>query len=248
MKSVPLVAPLFLTASLAAAQDAGAGGRQAPGEMGFFRPTEIQWKEGPASLRKGAKMAVLEGDPTREGAFTMRLRLPDGFEVAPHWHTQVEHVTVISGLIQFGFGERFDRTATRAMPAGSLGYWPIGMRTLRLGGGGDRAPITRPGTMDDHLREPGGRPSKHSRPSLGQLESQGAEPGFSARYAHRDRRLSTDSVCTHRRKRCRPSKFAGPLSGHQRLPLSLARIMPAAGHLDRPRRGSRSQRTHRRIG
>jgi hypothetical protein len=180
MTSVPLVALLLLTASLAAAQDAGAGGRQAPGQMGFFPPTEIQWKEGPASLRKGAKMAVLEGDPTREGAFTMRLRLPDGFEVAPHWHTQVEHVTVISGLIHFGFGERFDRTATRAMPAGSLRLLAHRDASLRLGGAGDRAPITRAGTMDDHLREPGGRPSKRSRPSLGLLEARRAEPGFSS--------------------------------------------------------------------
>jgi hypothetical protein len=128
MKSVPLVALLLLTSSAAAAQDTGAGGRQVPGEMGFFLPKEIQWKEGPASLRKGARMVVLEGDPTREGVFTMRLRLPDGFEVAPHWHSQVEHVTVISGLIHFGFGDHFDRAATRPMPVGSLGYWPIGMR------------------------------------------------------------------------------------------------------------------------
>ena len=58
-------------------------------------------------------MVVLEGDPAREGVFTMRLRLPDGFEVRPHWHTQVEHVTVISGTLYLGVGERYDRAATR---------------------------------------------------------------------------------------------------------------------------------------
>jgi hypothetical protein len=153
MRSVPLLTLLWVTASPASAQDAG-----------FFPPTAIQWKEGPASLKKGAKMVVLEGDPAREGVFTMRLRLPDGFEVAPHWHTQVEHVTVISGLIHFGFGERFDRAATRAMPAGSFGHWPIGMRhfawaegetVLQLHGRGPWT-ITYVNPADDprHTRDP----------------------------------------------------------------------------------------------
>jgi hypothetical protein len=96
--------------------------------MGLFLPGNIRWTAGPASLRPGAQAAVLEGDPTREGVFTMRLRLPPGFEVRPHWHSQVEHVTVLAGVLHFGMGEKFDRAATRPMPAGSFGYWPIGMR------------------------------------------------------------------------------------------------------------------------
>ena len=129
MKSLLLVTLFLFTAAATAAQTgAGAGGRQMQGGMGLFTPTEVQWKDGPPSLRPGAKMAVLEGDPTREGPFTMRLWLPDGFEVAPHWHTQVEHVTVLSGTLNFGMGEKFDRAATQAMPVGSFGYWPVGMR------------------------------------------------------------------------------------------------------------------------
>ena len=96
--------------------------------MGLFLPDEVPWQAGPASLRPGAKVAVLEGDPTRDGFFTMRLSLPNGFEVMPHWHSQAEHVTIISGVLHFGVGEKFDRAATRPMPAGSFGYWPIGMR------------------------------------------------------------------------------------------------------------------------
>jgi len=129
MKPLTLVIVLLLTASGASAQNAGVAGTDSlRGRMGFFPSTTIQWKEGPASLREGARMVVLEGDPARDGVFTMRLLLPNGFEVAPHWHTQVEHVTVISGVLHFGTGEHFDRAATRPMPAGSFGYWPIGMR------------------------------------------------------------------------------------------------------------------------
>ena len=96
--------------------------------MGLTVAGDIKWVEGPASLRPGAKMAILEGDPAKEGMFTMRLWLPDGFEVAPHWHSQIEHVTVISGVLNIGMGEKFDKSRTTAMPAGSFGYWPIGMK------------------------------------------------------------------------------------------------------------------------
>ena len=98
------------------------------GDMGLFPAAEIQWGEGPPSLAKGASMMVLEGDPAKEGMFTMRLRFPDGFVVNPHYHSQIEHVTVIAGTLHFGMGEKFDRASTRPMPAGSFGFWPIGMR------------------------------------------------------------------------------------------------------------------------
>jgi hypothetical protein len=98
------------------------------GDMGLYPAADIQWVDGPPSLQKGARMVVLEGDPTKEGMFTMRLRFPDGFDVKPHWHTQIEHVTVISGTLHFGMGGKFDRANTRAMPVGSFGFWPIGMQ------------------------------------------------------------------------------------------------------------------------
>src|SRR5687767_6784194 len=98
------------------------------GDMGLFPAAEIQWADGPPSLAKSARMAVLEGDPAKEGMFTMRLRFPDGFIVNPHYHSQIEHVTVISGTLHFGMGEKFERAKTRPMPTGSFGFWPIGMR------------------------------------------------------------------------------------------------------------------------
>jgi quercetin dioxygenase-like cupin family protein len=58
----------------------------------------------------------------------MRLWLPDGFKVAPHWHPKVEHVTVISGTFNLGVGEKFDQAGAREMPAGTFGFWPAGMR------------------------------------------------------------------------------------------------------------------------
>lgn len=102
--------------------------RQAPGPMVLFPGTEVEWKDGPASLPKGANMSILEGDPTQPGMFTMRLRFPDGFQVAPHWHTQTEHATVIAGVLHLGMGDRFDRSSTRKLAAGSFGYWLAGTK------------------------------------------------------------------------------------------------------------------------
>src|SRR5213593_343965 len=76
---------------------------QAKSPMALFPGIEIEWKDGPPALPKGAKMAILEGDPTQPGVFTMRLRFPDGFQVFPHWHTQTEHATVIKGTLTLGW-------------------------------------------------------------------------------------------------------------------------------------------------
>ena len=97
-------------------------------EISLYPTADIQWKSGPASLPAGAKFAVLEGDPSKEGFFTMRLWLPDGFKISPHSHPKVEHVTVISGTFNLGMGDKFDQAATREMPAGTFGFWPAEMK------------------------------------------------------------------------------------------------------------------------
>ena len=74
-----------LRTSLAAGQKKNPGGSWA-----LYVPGEVAWKAGPESLAPGAKVAILEGDPSKEGFFTMRLLLPDGYRVAPHWHPRVE--------------------------------------------------------------------------------------------------------------------------------------------------------------
>lgn len=92
-------------------------------------PDEIAWQTGPPSLPDGAEFAVLDGDPTTEGGFfAMRLRLPDGYRIPPHWHPVTERVTVISGTFHLGHGDRFDAEATEALEAGSYFSLPPNMR------------------------------------------------------------------------------------------------------------------------
>jgi quercetin dioxygenase-like cupin family protein len=94
----------------------------------IITPASIQWQDGPPSLPRGARMAVLEGDPTKEGPFVLRMKLPDGFRIAPHTHPKDERVTVLSGTLHLGLGATFDEKAARAMPAGSYGRTEAGMK------------------------------------------------------------------------------------------------------------------------
>src|SRR6266513_1051203 len=97
-------------------------------DMHLYPPTTIEWKAGPAALPPGAKMAVLEGDPTKEGPFVVRFLFPDGYHVAPHTHPKTERVTVISGVLHLATGEALDRNSAKGLPAGSFGFWPAGMK------------------------------------------------------------------------------------------------------------------------
>lgn len=91
-------------------------------------PDGLTWADGPKSLPPGAKVAVLEGDPTAPGPFVMRIKLPDGYKIPPHVHPKAERVTVLSGSFHLGMGAKFDPKHATALPAGSYGTWPAGMQ------------------------------------------------------------------------------------------------------------------------
>lgn len=91
-------------------------------------PAQLQWKAGPPSLPKGAQIAVLEGDPNKEGPFVFRIKAPDGYRIPPHTHPKTERVTVIAGAFHIGMGEKFDAHAAKPMPAGTYGFWEAGMK------------------------------------------------------------------------------------------------------------------------
>jgi quercetin dioxygenase-like cupin family protein len=95
--------------------------------FGIFPVNEMTWKDGPPSLPKGAMIAVLEGDPSKEGPFAFRVKIPDAYRIPPHTHPKTERITVISGTFNLGMGDKFDESAGTAMPAGTYGYWPAGM-------------------------------------------------------------------------------------------------------------------------
>ena len=89
-----------------------------------FTPADIQWGDGPARLPRDVKVARLQGSPDQPGPFTVRLKLPAGYKLGAHWHPRDEIVTVLSGTVYFGTGERFDPAKGTAYPAGSFVVLP----------------------------------------------------------------------------------------------------------------------------
>ncbi|HXT16052.1 MAG TPA: cupin domain-containing protein [Gemmatimonadaceae bacterium] len=81
---------------------------------------DLKWGPAPAIFPAGARMAVLSGDPSKSELFTVRLDMPDGYTIAPHWHPTDEHVTVIRGTFLVGMGDKFDLGKTMALPAGGF--------------------------------------------------------------------------------------------------------------------------------
>lgn len=94
----------------------------------LHRPGDLKWQDGPPSLPPGAKFAVLEGDPAKPGPFVFRVKVPDGYKIPPHTHPKPERVTIISGTFHLGMGDKFDTTKGEALPAGTYGSWPAGMK------------------------------------------------------------------------------------------------------------------------
>jgi hypothetical protein len=122
---------LVAALAVAVAFTVGRGfGDHKKGEMdaAIHRADELKWKDGLPSLPPGAKIAILEGDPGKPGAFVFRVKVPDGYKIPPHIHPKPERVTVVSGTFHLGMGEKFDRSKGEALPAGTYGTWPAGMK------------------------------------------------------------------------------------------------------------------------
>lgn len=106
-------------------------------EHRVVKPGDLKWGDAPPGLPPGGKMAVLNGDPTQAGAFTVRLKAPSGYKVMPHTHPTVERLTVISGSFKIGMGEKFDEASMQQMSAGSYIVLPPNMAHFAKGAGKD---------------------------------------------------------------------------------------------------------------
>jgi quercetin dioxygenase-like cupin family protein len=122
---VVLVALLLGTSGVAEAADQQQPLSGTPQVQIITSPSEIKWGPAPPIIVKGALVAVLSGDPFKDGsAYTLRLKMPDGYRIAPHWHPTDENVTVLSGTLGAGMGDRFDRAAGKLLHAGGFVCMP----------------------------------------------------------------------------------------------------------------------------
>jgi hypothetical protein len=101
-----------------------------------FTPDKIPYGPVPAFVPAGAQLAVLEGDPTAStGDFTIRLKMPDGYRIPPHWHPKRENVTVISGTFKVGMGDTFEEPKLASLGAGAFAYLDPSMHPYAMASG-----------------------------------------------------------------------------------------------------------------
>lgn len=122
-----LVAAVSLAAGVAARageQESTAGGAHDATEHSIVNKGEVKWGPVPEAFPKGAQAAVLQGDPKSEGPFTVRMKMPKGYAIAPHFHPTEEHVTVLSGKLYLGEGDHLDKKAAKALQPGGFASIP----------------------------------------------------------------------------------------------------------------------------
>jgi quercetin dioxygenase-like cupin family protein len=120
------LATLGIVASVAAAQTSA----RSTGAMAhkLLLPDQLKWGAPPPGLPPAAQAAVLDGDPTKPGIFTVRLHAPDGYQIRPHWHSQDEHITVISGKFAMGMGDHWTPSEMHEGGPGAFMSLPSGQR------------------------------------------------------------------------------------------------------------------------
>lgn len=89
--------------------------------------TAVRWQSAPAELPKGTQIAVLNGDPGQPGPFVLRVKFPVNTVVAPHRHATAENLTVLSGDLYHGMGERLDKENGERLVPGGFVYLPAMM-------------------------------------------------------------------------------------------------------------------------
>jgi hypothetical protein len=112
------------------------GAQTTSSEKNAFTPDTIPYGPAPPFVPAGAQLAVIEGNPgASSGDYTIRLKMPDGYRIAPHWHPKRENVTVISGNFKVGMGDHFDETKMATFPAGSFAYLDPDMHHYAMASG-----------------------------------------------------------------------------------------------------------------
>jgi mannose-6-phosphate isomerase-like protein (cupin superfamily) len=87
----------------------------------------LKWNDAKAPLPPGAKVAIIEGNPKEEGHFTIRIKMPPNYIIAPHVHPVDERATVLSGAMYIGMGDTLDKKNAQKISAGCFYLNPAGM-------------------------------------------------------------------------------------------------------------------------
>ncbi len=112
---------LFLTLSPRVVQ----AQEQPPAAVVAVADEQVDWQE----TEDGVLMAVLYGDPSSEGHYVIRFKVPPNFEGRPHTHGGTEFVSVQSGTLFLAYGEDdLSHEAAKSFGPGSFIVLTVGTK------------------------------------------------------------------------------------------------------------------------
>jgi hypothetical protein len=148
-------AALALTGAVAARQKAAA----AKAEAITIAAGDVKYGPPPPVLPAGAQLAVLHGDPGKKGLFALRIKMPDGYKIAPHWHSNDEELTILSGTFMLSMGDVAGANV-HAMDVGAYHFLPGKMHHAAQAKGEVVVELHGMGPFDLHYLNPADDPSK----------------------------------------------------------------------------------------
>ena len=80
---------------------------------------EIKWNADTKQTGK-VESIVLAGDPQKEGLYTMRVKIPAGTKLLPHWHPENRTAVILSGTFYYSYGDSFNEDKLKEMPPGTF--------------------------------------------------------------------------------------------------------------------------------
>ena len=149
----PLIVLALLAAPAAIAADAKKHAATA------INAAEVKWGDPPPDIPKGAALAVLHGDPAKKAPFAIRLKLPAGYKIPPHWHSNDEQLTIISGTFVLHMGDTMDAPAS-TLTAGGFHFLPGKMHHAAETKGETIVQVNGTGPFDIHYLNPADNPAK----------------------------------------------------------------------------------------
>jgi quercetin dioxygenase-like cupin family protein len=157
-----MIPPTIALALLAAVPSLSAADQKEPGAAApaavFVNAAELKWGDAPPDFPKGAHIAVLLGDPAQPGPFALRFKMPDGYKIAPHWHSQDEQLTILAGTLFLHMGDSLDAPA-HDLQAGAFHFLPGRMHHAAEARGETIVELHGTGPFDIHYLNPADNPN-----------------------------------------------------------------------------------------
>jgi quercetin dioxygenase-like cupin family protein len=122
---------------------------------------DLKWGAAPPVFPKGAQMAVLSGDPNKSGTFVIRLKMPAGYKIPAHQHPTDEYVTVVSGDLSLGMGDKLDPAKSAKLAPGGFAVAGAKMNHFAFTNGGAVVQVSAEGPFAMTYVNPSDDPTRH---------------------------------------------------------------------------------------